>query len=156
VWAEAVGSDPRGRGSRQGSLLHREVGLEVDLGGFYAFVPEPQGDYGAVDTGLEQAHGSGVAENVGRDMLSGECGTAASGGLCVLGDEVLDGVAAEGGALPSGEDEIGGGGSSLSEPSADQVGGLSSQRGAALLTALTSTAKVRTGAEDDVFDAQGG
>ena len=37
-------------------LFEREVGVQVDVGGLDRLVTEPQRDYGAVDTILQQLH----------------------------------------------------------------------------------------------------
>src|SRR5712692_9206268 len=50
--------------SEQSSFLERLIGVDVDLRALYAFVAEPQGDGGGVDSGVEQPHGRGVAKDV--------------------------------------------------------------------------------------------
>lgn len=59
----AVGSVGWG-GAVEGLFFHAEVGVEVDLGGAYVFVAEPEGDDGKVDAGLEESHGAGVTKRV--------------------------------------------------------------------------------------------
>jgi hypothetical protein len=53
-------------------LLQLEISLQISVGGFDALVAEPEGDGGNVHAGFEQVHGGGMADNVGRDALSGK------------------------------------------------------------------------------------
>ena len=46
--------------------------MDVDLVGGNAFVAEPEGDDGGVNSGVQQPHGCGVAQDVRGDLLLGE------------------------------------------------------------------------------------
>ena len=48
----------------EGALLERKVGVQVDVGGPFLLMSEPQRDRGRVDPGLEERHRRGVAEDV--------------------------------------------------------------------------------------------
>ena len=37
----------------QDFFLQRKIGVEIDLGGFYRFMPQPQCNHGSIDTRLE-------------------------------------------------------------------------------------------------------
>ena len=50
-------------------LLQCEVSIKIDLGGFYRLVSEPKRNHRTVNTGLQQFHGGGVAENMRRYSL---------------------------------------------------------------------------------------
>ena len=56
-----------------------EIGLDVHVGGVQAFMAEPKGNHGYLDSGLQKVHRCGVANHVGRNLLgfqSGACGEA--------------------------------------------------------------------------------
>ena len=53
----------------EGSLLEFQVGMQVDLRGLDARVPEPERDAGGVDAGVQEAHRAGVPQRVRRDVL---------------------------------------------------------------------------------------
>ena len=59
----------RWSGSGERSFLDGHVCVEVDLGGLYADVTEPQGDDSEVDAGVKQAHRGGVAQHVSGDLF---------------------------------------------------------------------------------------
>ena len=52
----------------EGSLLHAEVDLDVGVGGGELCMTEPGSNGGDVDAGMEQMHGRGVADDMGRDL----------------------------------------------------------------------------------------
>ena len=52
VGSESQFGDFQRAGLLQSLLFEGEVGVEVDLGGFDGFVPEPKRDYRTVDTPL--------------------------------------------------------------------------------------------------------
>ena len=41
-------------------VLNGKISIQVDLGGFDRFMPEPNGDHGSIDAGLQHFHGCGV------------------------------------------------------------------------------------------------
>ena len=63
----ATGSAIQRCGLGERLLLHGECGLEIDLRGFHRFMPEPQGDDGAVHTRLQQIEGHRVSQDVDGD-----------------------------------------------------------------------------------------
>ena len=119
---------------------------------------EPERDDSAIDAGFKQRHCGGVAEDVGRDMFSGKCGTAPSCGVGVFGDEPFDCIPAEGGVRR----RLGKTRSvTLARFSASQArmtAGVCRVRGVhRSLSTLAVTAHVRTNAEtDEILDAEPG
>src|SRR5204863_6044193 len=92
--AAGLGADRGGAGDRL--LLEGWVGVLVDAGGLGAFVAEPQGDRREVGAAGAKEHRVGVAECVWRHVLVVERVTGAWRRGGVFGDELLDGVCAEG------------------------------------------------------------
>ena len=60
----AAGGCAKRRGPSEGSFFECLIGVDVDLRALYAFVAEPQGDGGGVDSCVEEPHGRGVAKDV--------------------------------------------------------------------------------------------
>ena len=46
-------------------LFQRQVGIKIDLSGFYRLVPQPKGDHGSINASLQQLH---------RALWRSECG----------------------------------------------------------------------------------
>ena len=84
-------------------LLHGECGLEVDLGGFHRFMPEPQRDDGAIDTRLQPIEGHGVTQNVGGDPFLFQRWTDLGCRRAMPDQQVLDAIGAETSASGVGE-----------------------------------------------------
>ena len=57
---------------RECLFLQPHVGVDIDLGCFDGFVPEPERDHGLVDAVMEQLHRGTVAQRVWRDAFAGE------------------------------------------------------------------------------------
>ena len=54
--------------------LHREIGLDVGMGGDGLRMAEPEGDDLQRDAGLEKMHRGGVSPRVGRDLFASQRG----------------------------------------------------------------------------------
>ncbi len=103
--------------------------MEVDLGGFDLLMPEPEGDHGAVDVGLQETHRGGVAQHVGCDVLGNDRWASLGGGRGVLGESLLERVAAEPPSLTGWEQWVGGTAAAFGEPrSQDRCGDLGQRR----------------------------
>jgi hypothetical protein len=74
----------------QGTFLDRHVGMQIDVGGHRALVP--QGNDGSVDAGVQQRHRRGMPQGVRGDLLRADRRAVARGGGAVFGDEPLNGV----------------------------------------------------------------
>src|SRR5439155_18959227 len=98
----AGGCAERG-GPSESSFFERLIGVDVDLRALYAFVAEPQGDGGGVDSGVEQPHGRGVAKDVRRDRLGAQRWAEVGGSLGVPSGEERHSIAAERSARARGE-----------------------------------------------------
>lgn len=57
---------------RTSAFFDREVGVQVGVGRLDRFVPEPHGDDGGVDAGVQQAHRRGVAQGARGHVLAVE------------------------------------------------------------------------------------
>jgi hypothetical protein len=55
---------------RQRLLFQFEIGVEINLGGFHGFVPQPQCYYGAIYACVKQAHGCAVTQYMGSNPLA--------------------------------------------------------------------------------------
>jgi hypothetical protein len=75
-------------------LLVGHVGVGVDVGRGDLFVSEPEGDYGDVVAGKQEAHGGGVAQCVHRDGLGSDRRAGRGRDRDVQGEAPFDGVAA--------------------------------------------------------------
>ena len=62
-------------------LLHREIGVEVDLCRFDALVSKPEGDDRAIHSGLEQVVGGRVAKDMRCDVLPSKRHASTRGGV---------------------------------------------------------------------------
>jgi hypothetical protein len=82
-------------GASECTFLDREVGVQVDLGCACRLMPQPERDHGGVDAGVEQPHCTGVPERVRRELLAFQGRARAFRDRTVLGEQTLDGVAAE-------------------------------------------------------------
>jgi len=140
----------------QRTLLHREVGVEVDLRRLDALMAEPKRNDGSINAGLEQVHGRGMAQYVRGDVLAREARTGPRGGLGMLVHESLDGITTEPGAALAGEDRIFRRAAEEREPGAERGGRLAGDGCNALLAAFTGAAEVCARTEDAVVDSQGG
>ena len=80
--------------------------MEIHLGSFYGFVPQPERDHGAIDAMLKQVHGGGVAKYMRGDFLPLERRAGLLGNMGVLGDETLDRIAAKSAATDAGKDRL--------------------------------------------------
>ena len=69
--------------------------MDVDVGRVDLFVSEPQRDDRGVDAGVQQSHGSGVAQRVRGDVLLSERGTGGRGGGHVRREPLCERVSAE-------------------------------------------------------------
>ena len=149
-WAVAAGPDSWRRGPVERPLLDGLVGVDVDLGCFGVLVPEPERNHGDVDAGLQQCHGGGMPQHVGRDSLAAQRGGRRLCGSGVPGHEKFDGVPAEGPAAAGGDQRAGRLAADLFQPGPQQPGDLRGERGAAFLAALAGAPDVGAGAEVDV------
>ncbi len=52
-----------------GPFFDRLVGVDINLGRLHLLVPEPEGDRRGVHPGVQEPHGGGVPEHMGRDVL---------------------------------------------------------------------------------------
>jgi hypothetical protein len=50
-------------------LFELEAGMEVNLSGFHRLMTEPRGDDGAIDPAVQQRHGRGVPQHMGRNAF---------------------------------------------------------------------------------------
>lgn len=155
-WVESSWDAVGGCGSGQGTFLEGHVGVQVGLDGVGGLMPEPERDHREIDAGLQQCHGSGVAQGVRRDVLGGQRGHDARGGGGVLGDEVLDGVATQGPSGSGAEDRVGVFSCAFGDPVTQCGNGSRRQWGDAVLAAFAQAAQVRPGVEVRVLAAQGG
>jgi hypothetical protein len=89
-----------------------------------------------------------VAEDVRRDPLAVERRAATGGGGDVLGQQVLDAVAAQTAAASIGEERVGGPAAALSQPGAQDGRGLMAEGDEAVLSALAVAADARRGGVD--------
>ena len=69
--------------------------MEVDLRGLDPLVAEPEGDHGGVDAGVQEPHRRGVPERVWRHALVPQSWAASGRDGDVLGEPVVEPVAAE-------------------------------------------------------------
>ena len=81
VGLEAAHRGIRWRNSFQRPFLDRKIRLDVDMGRFDALVPEPKGNHGHVDSGLQQMHGTGVPYEMGGYPFGEKARTCFSGAL---------------------------------------------------------------------------
>jgi hypothetical protein len=110
-------------------------------------VAEPERDGRAVDAGLEQMHGGGVAKDVGRDVLFPETWAALGRDGDRFVEDVADAGTSQGRATSIGERRPAGGAVQLLEPSGENTRGLGPQRDAPLLAALAGQGNLRWLAE---------
>lgn len=88
----AVWGGARRCGSGECFFFQGHVGVKVNAGRRWAFVTEPEGDHGDVDTGVQQLHCRGMPQGVWRYFLALERNARGRRGGCVLFDQVFDGV----------------------------------------------------------------
>jgi hypothetical protein len=117
---------------------------------------EPGRDDGDVDTGVQQGHGSAVAQRMRGDLLGleGWAGRCGSGG--VLGDEAFDGVSAEWGAAAGREQRVVRGAAAFGQPGPDRCDGVAGQRRDPVLSSFAVAADVRAAPEVNVADLGAG
>jgi hypothetical protein len=89
-----------------GAFLLRHVGVQVDRCGGDLLVAEPEGDDRDVDAGLQQPHRGGMSQGVHGDVLAAQQRAGEAGDREVPGEAVLDGVTAEPGPGPGGEQGV--------------------------------------------------
>ena len=70
--------------------------MDINLGCGNAFVAEPERDDGGVDSGVQQPHGCGVAQDLRGDPFLGEGRAGQCGGRSVLGYSPFEGVSGDG------------------------------------------------------------
>jgi hypothetical protein len=63
----------------QGLLLHRQIGLQVNMGRFDAFMTQPQGNGGDINPSLKQMRGGRMAYDMRRNVFGGEARTNGRG-----------------------------------------------------------------------------
>jgi hypothetical protein len=51
------------------AVFERKAGVQVDVGGAFLLVAQPEGDRGRVGPGVQQRHRGGVAQHVHGDAL---------------------------------------------------------------------------------------
>jgi len=112
-------------------------------------VPQPQGDDGAIDTGLEELPGRAVPENVRRDTLLLQGGQLLAGDRHAFADEILDGIGAEAAAVDAWEKGLGTAPARFPQPlfqHGDCGGG---QRRAPFLASFAEATDMRAPPQDD-------
>jgi hypothetical protein len=87
-------------------LLHRQCGLQIDLGRFHRFMPEPQGNDGAVHTLLEEVEGHGVSKDMNGDAFAFQRRTDLGGSIDMTDQQVMYAVGAETRASGIGEKDL--------------------------------------------------
>ena len=76
-------------------LLHCECGFQIDLSRFHGFMPEPQGNDGAVHAPLQQVEGHGVSKDMNGDAFAFQRRTSFSGRFDMTDQQVMHAVGAE-------------------------------------------------------------
>jgi hypothetical protein len=60
-------------------LFHRQIGLQIQVGGFTTFMTAPQGNGGHRNARLEQMHRGGVPNHLRRDVFRRQAGARRDG-----------------------------------------------------------------------------
>jgi hypothetical protein len=129
--------------------------VQVDLGRFCRFVPQPESDHAEVDAAMKQGHSGGVAESVRSNLLGNKRRAVAPGCLDVAGYEPLHCVGTEW-AATRGWKQRGFGPTRLPRKPLLQDGGhVRAQWRAAQFPALAQTADVSAGSDLHIFTLQG-
>src|SRR5712691_2895124 len=115
---------------------------------------QPERDDAAVHASVQEGHGRGVAEGMGRDPLEGERRAALRSGGCMAGHEPLDGVVAEASAAGARKDRLVGRRREPGQPRREDAYDIATQWCASELPALAAAAEVSAGTEHDVGAAQ--
>ena len=131
----------------QGAFLELQVRLNVMMGGLEPLVAEPQCDGGHVDAGLEQVHGGGVADDVGRHAFRGQAWISLASSLAGLIEQMGDALSRQAVAARVAERIVGCGLTLLVEPLAQTAAGPGPQGYGSLLASFPEELDDRGGAE---------
>src|SRR4030095_4349383 len=89
---------------RQRFLFQTHIRVQVHLSCFHRFVPEPEGNDGAVNAMLQKVHGCGMSKDMRRNFFGFEGGASRWGNVGLFSDETLDRIPAKSPAADAGKD----------------------------------------------------
>ena len=128
--------------------------MQIDISRLHGFMSEPQGNDGPVDSAVQERHGSGMPETMGRDAFFLEGRTL---GLCdgeVFGEQIVETVMGQRSALLVGEDGIAWFTAALLEPRPQLRCRILAERDVAFLSSFTVAPQVGSNTELDIFAMQ--
>jgi hypothetical protein len=135
-------------------LLQAHVSVKIHLGCFNGFVPEPEGDYGAVDSVLEKFHRSAVTKHMWTDLLPFERRARSRGSGGIFGDETFDRIAAQLSASGADKERIFGTAAAFAQPSFHHLHGFRPQRRAPVFSAFSFTVDVGASSQHEILTSQ--